>query len=432
MPRLLLLLPASTYRAEAFLDAARSLRVDVTVGTERTAVLSGPPSTDLLLLDLNDTDGAVREVLRYARRQALHAVVGVDDRTAVLAAHVAGALALPHNSIASVTAARNKARMRTVLREQGVPVPNARAFPIDENPEILAGQVRFPCVLKPLALSASCGVIRADNGPDFIAAFCRVAALLHNLGWAQRNEGGREILVEDFVPGREVALEGLLTAGDLRVLALFDKPDPLDGPFFEETIYVTPSRLPAAVQREIEACAARGAQALGLREGPIHGELRVNAEGVWVIEIAARAIGGRCSQTLRFAAGISLEGLVLRHAFRMELPSLDREGVAAGVMMLPIPRGGVLREIRGQEAARAVPGIEDLTITAAPGDALVPLPEGTRYLGFMIARGTAPEQVEAALREAHRRLDCIIEAETRGQAAEDARVSASGRRTIRF
>jgi biotin carboxylase len=432
MPRLLLLLPASTYRADAFLDAARSLRADVTVGTERTAVLPGPPSTDLLLLDLHDTDGAVREVLRYARRHAIDAVVGVDDRTAVLAAHLAGALGLPHNSVASVTAARNKYRMRQLLRDHGVPVPPARTVSLDDNPDILAGQVRFPCVLKPLTLSASCGVIRVDSGPGFVAAFHRIAALLHQLGLTQRRETGREILVEDFVPGREVALEGLLTAGDLRVLALFDKPDPMDGPFFEETIYLTPSRLPAAVQREIASCAARGAHALGLREGPIHGELRVNAQGVWVIEIAARSIGGRCSQTLRFAAGLSLEGVLLRQAFRMELPPLDRESGAAGVMMLPIPRAGVLREIKGQQAARAVPGIEDLTITAELGDTLVPLPEGTRYLGFLIARGTTPEQVESALREAHRRLEWGIDAEPGGHTAEDAGGPARGRRTIRF
>jgi len=432
MPRLLLLLPASTYRAEAFLDAARSLQADVTVATERTAVLPAPPSTDLLPLDFNDPAGAVREVLDYTRRHAIDAVVGVDDRAAVLAAHLAGALGLPHNSIASVSAARNKYRMRELLREHGVRVPYARSFSVAENPDSLAEHVRFPCVVKPLTLSSSCGVIRANNGPEFTVAFRRVTALLQSLGLAQRSDAGRQILVEDFVPGREVALEGLLTAGVLRVLALFDKPDPLDGPFFEETIYVTPSRLPLAVQREIAACAESGAHALGLREGPIHAELRVSAEGVWVIEIAARSIGGRCSQTLRFAAGLSLEGLILRQAFRMDLPSLERESGAAGVMMLPIPQAGVLREIRGQEAARGVEGIEDLTITAEPGQTLVPLPEGTRYLGFLIARGATPERVEAALREAHGRLECVIDARPGPRAAESKHGSSRGRRSIRF
>ncbi|MGH7254832.1 MAG: ATP-grasp domain-containing protein, partial [Nitrospirales bacterium] len=207
MPRLLLLLPASTYRAEAFLDAARSLRVDVTVAVERTAVLPGPPSTALLPLDFHDPDGALREVLSYARRHPIEAVIGVDDQTAVLAAHLAGALRLPHNSIASVSAARNKYRMREVLRAQGVPVPYARIFSIADDPATLVDQVRFPCVVKPLALSASCGVIRANNGPDFTAAFHRVTALLRHLGVAPGSEAGRQLLVEDFVPGREVALE---------------------------------------------------------------------------------------------------------------------------------------------------------------------------------------------------------------------------------
>ena len=212
-----------------------------------------------------------------------------------------------------------------------------------------------------------------------------------NLGLVARDEQARWILVEDFVPGIEVALEGLLTKGALQPLAMFDKPDPLNGPFFEETIYVTPSRLPSDVQQGIVACADRTAQALGLREGPVHGEFRVNEHGVWVIELAARAIGGRCSRTLDFAAGMSLEELILRHALRMPLPPLTRQEQAAGVMMLPIPYGGRLREVRGQAEAKAVPGIEELTITAEPGDELVPLPEGTRYLGFLLARGTTPE-----------------------------------------
>src|SRR5207249_924171 len=270
------------------------------------------------------------------------------------------------------------------------------------------------CVVKPISLSASCGVIRANNRDEFVAAFRRVAALLEKLGTETVGEGAGKILMEDFMPGREVALEGLLTDGHLRVLALFDKPDPLDGPFFEETIYVTPSRLPARVQQDIVVGAATAANALGLREGPVHGEFRVNDRGVWVIEVAARSIGGRCSQTLRFAANMSLEELLLRHALRMDISSFEREKQAAGVMMLPIHYGGMLCEVRGQAQARAVQGIEELTITAQPGQELVPLPEGTRYLGFLLARGDSPEAVETSLREAHRRLDVVVSAVSTG------------------
>ena len=203
-------------------------------------------------------------------------------------------------------------------------------------------------------------------------------------------------------------MEGLLTNGALRVLAIFDKPDPLDGPFFEETIYVTPSRFPPETQNQIGETLAQAALALGLREGPIHGELRINQKGIWVIEVAARSIGGRCSQTLRFSTGFSLEELILRHALRMNLSNLEREAKPAGVMMLPIRQGGILERIEGQEKAFKVAGIEELTITAQPGDLLVPLPEGTRYLGFLVARGESPEEVELALREAHRHLHVVV------------------------
>ena len=361
-----------------------------------------------LPFNMHDLEEAVRSVVEFARTTPIDVVVGVDDHTTVVAAVISAALGLPHNPVTAVAAARNKHRMRELLHAQGLPVPRFALFSVDDDPAAIAEKIAFPCVVKPISLSASCGVIRANDRDEFVAAFHRVAALLERLGEETLGEGAGKILVEDFVPGREVALEGLLTNGELRVLALFDKPDALDGPFFEETIYVTPSRLAAAVQREVTSCAARAARALGLGEGPVHGELRVSDRGVWVIEIAARSIGGRCSQTLRFVAGLSLEEVILRHALRMDIPSLDREGRAAGVMMLPIPRAGMLEEVRGREEALAVPGIEDLEITALLGDELVPLPEGTRYLGFLIARGETPATVEAALRDAHRRLEFVI------------------------
>jgi biotin carboxylase len=408
MPRLLLLLPTTTYRAEAFLDAARKLKLDVVIGSKRAAMLEDPGGAAFLPLNMHDLEEAVCSVVEFARTTQIDVVVGVDDHTTVVAAVLSAALRLPHNPVTAVAAARNKHRMRELLRAQGLPVPRFALFSVDDDPAAIAEKIAFPCVVKPISLSASCGVIRANDRDEFVAAFHRLAALLEKLGQETLGEGAGKILVEDFVPGREVALEGLLTNGVLRVLAIFDKPDALDGPFFEETIYVAPSRLPAAVQRDITSCAARAARALGLGEGPVHGELRVSDRGVWVIEIAARSIGGRCSQALRFAAGLSLEEVILRHALRMDIPALDREGRAAGVMMLPIPRAGMLEEVRGREKALAVPGIEDLEITAQPGDELVPLPEGTRYFGFIFARGETPERVEQALRDAHRKLEFVI------------------------
>ena len=430
MPRLLLLLPATTYRAEAFIEAARSLQLSVIIGMEWAPEDLPDSSGDVLLLDIRHPQAAAQTVVEFARQHPIDAVIGVDDVTAVTAAAIAQAIGLPHNSVASVTAARNKRQMRELLSSQGIPVPPHKVFPLDGDPMEFAKQVVYPCVVKPLILSASCGVIRANDEEEFSGAFRRVGALLTNLGLVERDEQARWILVEDFVPGIEVALEGLLTQGTLQPLAMFDKPDPLNGPFFEETIYITPSRLSSDLQQNVIACAARTAEALGLREGPVHGEFRVNEKGVWVIELAARAIGGRCSRTLSFASGMSLEELILRHALRMPLPPLTRQEQAAGVMMLPIPYGGRLREVRGQAEARAVPGIEELTITAEPGDELVPLPEGTRYLGFLLARGTTPEEVERSLRDAHRRLTVVISASP--PTATDASPSSAQSQAMSF
>ena len=244
-----------------------------------------------------------------------------------------------------------------------------------------------------------------------MAAFERIKRILEQTGCA------RSILVEEFVPGCEVAVEGLVTQGALQVLALFDKPDPLDGPFFEETIYVTPSRLAGTAQQEIAACAQAAVHALGLRDGPIHAEVRHNDRGAWLIELAARPIGGRCSGALRFesrdATGeireASLEEIIIRHALGMELPTLERERRASGVMMIPVPGAGVLRDVRGVGAAQAVPLVEEVVITMHSGQPLVPWPEGSRYPGFIFARGGTSEAVEAALRAAHARLEFLTE-----------------------
>ena len=408
MPRVLLLLPTTSYKTGDFLRAARKLGVDVTVGSEEPSTLEAVDPSGFLTLDFRDPAACARRVEEFARSISapIAAVVGVDEDTVVAAAAIAEALGLPHNPLSAVAAARHKGTMRELLARGGAPTPRHRVFALEAGPEEASRSVRYPCVLKPTFLAASRGVIRADSPEHLREAWRRIAAILEDEEVARRGgAAAREILIEDFVPGAEVALEGLLTGGDLRTLALFDKPDPLDGPFFEETIYVTPSRLPAGAQAAIREACALGARALGLRDGPVHAELRWNAAGPWIIEMAARSIGGLCGRTLSFGVGISLEELVLRHALGLPDDGERAGASASGVMMIPIPRAGVLEAVRGVESARAVDGIVDVTISAHLGQRLVPLPEGSRYLGFLFSRAEDPARAEAALREAHGRLE---------------------------
>jgi biotin carboxylase len=314
-------------------------------------------------------------------------------------------LGLAHNPPAAVARTRDKAAMRRALAEARVRQPRFALLPAGVDTAVVAGQVGLPCVLKPLALSGSRGVIRADDGEQARAAGERIRAILAAAG----EPADAPLLLESYLPGEEVAVEGLLRGGRLEVLAVFDKPDPLEGPYFEETLYVTPSRLPGAVLAELEAVTARAADALGLREGPVHAELRVDGEQVSVLELAARSIGGLCSRALRFGAGVSLEQVILRHALGLGLDDVARESTASGVMMIPIPGAGVLCAVEGQQDARAVEGIAGLEITIARGRPVVPLPEGDRYLGFLFARGASPDAVESSLREAHARLRIGIE-----------------------
>lgn len=390
--------------------AAERLGMEVVVASERASVLAEKNPEGLLALSFLEPERAATEAAEYSKRYPIDAVIPVDEDTAVVAASMAAALGLPHNSVQSARATRDKFMMRELLARAPVQIPSYRLFHLDNDPSDVAHSLNYPVVVKPLFLSTSRGVIRANNPPEFIAALRRIGAILTQPEIAAKGgEAARKVLIERFIPGREVALEGLLTRGHLRVLAIFDKPDPLDGPFFEETIYVTPSRQSRKAQDAISRCAAGAASALGLREGPVHAELRVNKNGVWLIEMAARSIGGLCSRTLQFGTGLSLEDLILRHSLGMDVGSLERESRPAGVMMIPIPKAGVLRQVEGLEEARAVPGIEEITITAHITQQLVPVPEGAAYLGFIFARAETPERVEAALRNSHRRLRFVIE-----------------------
>ncbi len=316
-------------------------------------------------------------------------IIAVGDRPTLVAALAAERLGIPYHSFDSVRACGNKHFARERFRRAGLLAPDA-FLAIDEE---AAAQASYPCVLKPLGLSASRGVIRADDETEFRAAFLRIQAMAPGA-----------VQCESFIPGREFAIEGLVTRGHLRVLAVFDKPDPLDGPFFEETIYVTPSRESEETQREIAHVTFEAVRALGLSDGPIHAEMRVNERGVFMLEVAARPIGGLCAKALRFSEEMSLEELLLRHAAGEEVMHVMREKSASAVMMIPIPRGGVYQDVANVEAARAVTGVTDVIVTAKRGQRIVPLPEGASYLGFIFARAANAEDADRAVREAHAKL----------------------------
>ncbi len=414
--RALLLTTPNSYRTQDYVDAAARLGIEAVVAVDLPRMLAeewnfplgadfGRPvqASDQLIDALANSTGSEEET-RY------DAVLALDDSGSRVAALVAQKLGLPHNDPMAAEAARNKYRMRTMLAACGAPVPAFAEFRIGDNlKEIIAraeAAIGYPCVIKPEELNGSRGVIRANLRCELGAAVRRLTALIGD---------GQPFLIEGYIPGVEVALEGLLDRDRLHCLALFDKPDPLEGPYFEETIYVTPSRLPLETQNRIVETAEAAARGLGLQTGPIHAELRINDDGPWIVEVAGRSIGGLCSRILRFGMevgnGSSLEELILRQACGLPLESLERESQAGGVMMIPIPEAGILRRVNGVEEAKRVAGIEDIQITARLDQSLVPLPEGDAYLGFIFAKGSSPAQVEELLRKAHGRLRFEIDPE---------------------
>jgi biotin carboxylase len=378
--RVLLVAATTGYQTHAFSDAAKALNVELVLATDRCHILDDPWGDQAIAVRFEDADEGIDSIVSRAAHNPFDGIVAVGDRPSYVASIAAKRLGLRFSPPVAVLAAKNKFLAREKFQAHGLPTPKYNLF---NHP---TGVVRYPCVLKPLGLSGSRGVIRANNAAEFAAAFGRIKNIAAE----------PTVLVEDFIPGHEYALEGILTHGQLQVLALFDKPDPLDGPFFEETIYVT-----VAPQLAITEAAQRAITALGLTDGPIHAEMRVNAEGVWMLEIAARPIGGLCSRVLRFSGGKSLEEIILRHAIGEDISKERLEQGAHAVMMIPIPRAGVYGGVRGVSDALGV----EIAITAKEGQAMVPLPEGASYLGFIFSHADSPERAVQILRDAHAYLE---------------------------
>lgn len=412
MPRVLLFSAKLGYQTRSFDESARKLGVELLFVTDRCHQLEDPWGDRAIPVHFESPESAAQSVLRALGKQAaeINGVLALGDRPAAVAAYTARSLGIPFHHPDVVETCRNKLRMRDVLRQAHLRVPWFQEVGLSPLPEPDLQGLRYPCVVKPLSLSGSQGVVRANSREEFVAAATRIRRLLESPEIrATREPDLDRMLVEGYIPGREVAVEGLLTEGTFRTLAMFDKPDPLEGPYFEETIYVAPSRLTPAQQNAIEQAAVDCARALRLSQGPVHAEFRINEDGVWPLELAPRSIGGLCARALRFELEenretIGLEELLLRHSLQLPGSDSPRERRASAVMMIPVPRSGVLERIEGQDAARLVPGITGLEITARLHDYIAAWPEGSSYLGFLFASAETPDAAEDAIRSAHGKL----------------------------
>ena len=405
LPRILVIAPHGSYRTSAFISAAHRLGVKVLLVSEGKHSIVSDYARGLHI-DLADQAAALALILQQAAKEPIAGIIATDDSTTELAARAAMRLGLPHNPPGAVHLARRKDRARACLAAAHLPVPNHWCLNLDQPLSPQLSEIKYPAVVKPVGLSGSRGVIRVNNSIELSRAVQRIQVMLQQEMQLDADVA-RLLLVEAFIPGAEVAIEGMLTAGKLQILTVFDKPEPLDGPYFEETYYTTPSRHAPDILASLEHTVQAACTAYGLREGPVHAECRLNAEGVWLLEVAARTIGGLCGRLLQFGTGYSLEELVLAQAMDRKLPiEIAQQG--AGVLMIPIPKAGILKRVEGILAAQRIPYIESVEIQIREGHELVPLPEGSSYLGFIFARAPSAEQAEAALRAAHACLNIVV------------------------
>ncbi|MGB5727084.1 MAG: ATP-grasp domain-containing protein [Thiogranum sp.] len=385
------------------MNAARRMGLEVLVASHGEYSLISELH-DGLHIDLDDFDSALANILREARKAPFTGILGSDDSTVELAASAAEQLGLPHNPPQAARLSRRKDLARAQLAVAGCPVPVHYLIDLDRSLQKQMAGLPWPCVIKPLHLSASRGVIRADKPAEFIAACERIKSIISD---SDDDFERTHLLVEDYIVGVEVAYEGYLHNGELTTLALFDKPDPLQGPYFEETIYVTPSQLDETTQAGIKRRVAQACAAYGLSTGPVHAELRINKQDAWLLEVASRTIGGDCARTLDQGTDFNLEELTISLATGKPVNTQPPEE-ASGVMMIPIKHAGILRRVEGISAARKVAHIEKVDIIIRDGNELIPLPEGNQYPGYIFARGNSSSEVIDALREAHAHLNFVV------------------------
>jgi len=412
-PRLLLLVPTATYRAEAFVRAAQRLPIELSIASEVPSSLSHLHPVDLPAFDFSHPRDVVIAARKLAASTRIDGVVAVDDQSVLPAALVASTLGLPHHAPDAVRAALNKYFARERMRAAGIDIPRFRLVAVDSAPgqaaHDVARDVGYPCVLKPLAMAASRGVVRINSPADFPAAFERLRTLVNDVPSSHDEIANRHIMAEAYVPGAEVAVEGIVERDRFHLLAVFDKVDPLEGPYFPETMYVTPSRHPVSILERIEAVSAATVAAMGLDRGPVHVELRIDDPRVVPIEAHARSIGGYCSKVLRFEGGRTLEELIILQAMGLLGRVPERESDAAGVWMMQAPRAGRFVEMRGVSAAAGVRHVDEVIVSARPAQMLTPLPDGFLYLGFIFARARTTLEVEGALRSAFSRLEPVFD-----------------------
>ncbi|MDP9495889.1 MAG: ATP-grasp domain-containing protein [Actinomycetota bacterium] len=399
MPTAVVVLPSTTYRAADFVAAAQALGVGLIVASE------SPPPIDMgdgyLQIDCSDPALAAAAIVALGDRVAIDGVVAADDAGVVVAALTGQTLGLRSNTPEAAAATRDKGAQRQALAAAEVPQPRFVVIGPDDDALTAAASIGYPLVIKPVDRAAGQGVIRVDHPEDLIPHMDRLRRIAGS---------SAQVVIESYMSGVEVAVEGIVSDGVLTVLAIFDKPDAGAGPFFPETILVTPSRLPVASALECERVAQAALNAIGISHGPVHVELMVAGAEVRVIEVAARSIGGLCSKSLNFGLmGTTLETLILRNALGIDKPELHRESVASGVLMIPIPKPGRFVEIRNIDAVRQLPHVTGIDVTIRPGRIVEPPPEGDRYLGFVYARATDPDDVENSLRKAEASLEVVIE-----------------------
>lgn len=406
MKNILLLVPTETYRAEAFITGAAALGVSLTIASERRQAMAASMGRRTLVVSMQNPEVGLKQIEQAADNMQFDAIISVDDGGLATAALASKKLGLKYISTNSAQMSNNKIAMRKRLEQTEISKPWFLVHKPTNKISITTGAIpSFPIIVKPASLSGSIGVMRIDAPEDVESALalCESIQMDHGCG------GDTQTLIEQYISGVECAVEAMVFNDQLKILAIFDKPRPLEGPYFAETIYVAPSERDREIQNKLQSTLEEARKALEIKTGPIHAEFRITSDReVYLIELAARSIGGMCSNAIPLSGGRSLEELIIAEALGMEIPEFAIENQASGVFMMPVPAKGVLRSISGVEEAKSTRWITNVTLSMMINSEVSPIPYDARYVGFIFAKAPTSRAVVEALEEAFKKIEIEI------------------------
>ncbi len=393
MKKLLLVIPENSYKSNDFVVAAEKLGIDFLIITDSEQVSSKFSDTVII----NKFDAELNKNNLKKLKDVTH-VLPVDHSALKFSGYLVDLLEVKGNKLESINLSMNKYESRKIFNSLlDIKVNNEIIKNIDDVNTFI--NKNGTSVLKPIYGTASKSVLKINN----------VEKNKEQIEKLMQDCFDQDLVIEEYIDGKEYALEGTIINSELKKIVIFDKPVEYKHPYFEESIYITPSELSSEAEKRVVSIVDKACKKIGLEDGPVHVEFKINENQIFIIEINPRMIGGLCSRCLSFGLfKVSLEEIILHAFMNNELKNIELLNNYVGVLMIPTPKSGKFISINKEELEN-IPNISNVEITVPEGSDLLEPPYGDKYLGFAFSQGIDKKTVNESLLTAMNLANPIIE-----------------------